>query len=338
MVVVSIDGLKPDYVLESQKHGLKIPNLRRFLQEGTYASGVEGVVPTVTYPSHTTLVTGVAPSVHGIFANTPFDPLGKNLGGWYWYSSDIRVSTLWDLASRAGLTTGNIHWPVTVGAAITYNVPQYWRAGTSDDAKVVRALSTPGLLEELERDLGPYAEGNDETIEGDERRSRFNVRLIETKRPRLHFAYFTGFDHDQHDAGPYSAKALAGLERIDKLLGDVRGAVEKSGGGSAYICVVSDHGFFATTDELHLNAALRQAGLISVDDRGRVVAYQAFAWTSGGSAAVMLKDGAGNAVREKSERSSDNSQKTRWRGSTVFSRESSWPGCAVSRAQRFLST
>src|SRR5215510_1704373 len=59
MVVVSIDGLKPDYVLESERRGLKIPNLRRFLKEGTYASGVEGVVPTVTYPSHTTLVTGV---------------------------------------------------------------------------------------------------------------------------------------------------------------------------------------------------------------------------------------------------------------------------------------
>src|SRR5262245_37212856 len=79
VVLISIDGWKPDHVLEADKHGLKIPNLRRLLREGAYASAVTGVLPTVTYPSHTTMVTGVAPARHGIFANTPFDPLGKNL-------------------------------------------------------------------------------------------------------------------------------------------------------------------------------------------------------------------------------------------------------------------
>src|SRR4029078_3450929 len=79
VVLISIDGLKPDYVLEADKHGLKIPNLRRLLAEGAYADGVTGVLPTVTYPSHATMVTGVAPATHGIIANSPFDPFSKNL-------------------------------------------------------------------------------------------------------------------------------------------------------------------------------------------------------------------------------------------------------------------
>src|SRR5713226_10343079 len=61
LVMISIDGLRPDYITAADAHGAKVPNLRRFLKEGTYAEGVVGVVPTVTYPSHTTLVTGVWP-------------------------------------------------------------------------------------------------------------------------------------------------------------------------------------------------------------------------------------------------------------------------------------
>ena len=64
-----------------------------------------GVIPTVTYPSHTTLVTGVWPAKHGIYANTTFDPLQKNYQGWYWYAEDIHVPTLWDAAREAGRTT-----------------------------------------------------------------------------------------------------------------------------------------------------------------------------------------------------------------------------------------
>jgi len=84
LVVISIDGLRPDYVTQADAHGAKLPNLRRFMKLGAYADGVQGVVPTVTYPSHTTLMTGVWPLKHGIYANTTFDPLQKNFQGWYW--------------------------------------------------------------------------------------------------------------------------------------------------------------------------------------------------------------------------------------------------------------
>src|SRR5258708_11366795 len=104
-VMLAVDGMRPDYVTSADAHGAKIPQLRRFMKEGSYADGVVGVVPTVTYPSHTTLVTGVWPAKHGILGNTTFDPLQKNSQGWYWYTEDIRVPPLWDAAAGAGRTT-----------------------------------------------------------------------------------------------------------------------------------------------------------------------------------------------------------------------------------------
>ena len=80
VLLISIDGLRPGDVLEADKRGLSIPNLRRFVKEGAHATGVTGVLPTLTYPSHTTLMTGVSPAKHGIVANNSFDPMGMNQG------------------------------------------------------------------------------------------------------------------------------------------------------------------------------------------------------------------------------------------------------------------
>ena len=79
LIVLSIDGLRPDYIRDADKYGLKIPTLRRLVQHGVYASGVRGVLPTVTYPSHTTMLTGVWPVKHGIYSNTTFDPAERGL-------------------------------------------------------------------------------------------------------------------------------------------------------------------------------------------------------------------------------------------------------------------
>lgn len=296
VLLISVDGLRPDYVLDADQHGLRIPNLRRFLIEGSFATGVKGVIPTVTYPSHTTIVTGVWPSRHGIYANHPFDPLGNNQGGWYWYAEDIRVPTLWDAAGKAGLTTANINWPVSVGANITYNLPQIWRAGTNDDRKLLRALSTHGLLEELERDLGPYADGEDESVRGDELRGRFAVRLLEKRKPDFMTVYFAGLDSEQHNTGPFSTPSLAVLERIDQIIGALRRTAERVSRGRVVLALVSDHGFAAAEREVNLLAAFRGAGLIQFDENNRVTSWQATTWQSGGSAAVMINPNAGESV------------------------------------------
>ena len=297
LLMISIDGLRPDHVTAADRLGLKIPNLRRFLAEGTYAEGVQGIIPTVTYPSHTTLITGVWPARHGILANVVFDPLRENQSGWYWYAEDIRVPTLWDAAARAGLSTASVQWPVSVGARVTWNIPEFWRAGTADDAKLLRAVSTPGLLAELEADLGPYLRAL--TPESDEQRGRYAARILEKKRPNLLTLHLIALDHTEHESGPGSPESLAVLERLDAVVGSLRTAAETVAPGRAYVAIVSDHGFARTTMQLNLTGEFRRAGLLTVNAQGKVTEWQAMPWTAGGSIAVMLKDPADAATLEK---------------------------------------
>ena len=290
LVVISVDGLRPDYVTAADAHGAKVPHLRKFLHEGTYAQGVTGVIPTVTYPSHTTLMTGVWPARHGILANQTFDPLQKNHEGWYWYAEDIRVPTLWDAAAAAGRTTASIQWPVTAGAKINWNIPEIWRAGTSEDAKLVRVVSTPGLLAEAKAAVGEYRGGIDATPESDEVRGKYAVWILENKRPGFLTLHLIALDHIEHEAQPFSPKAMAVLERLDAVIGKVWAAAERVAPGNAFVAVVSDHGFTTYDQQLNLFAAFRKANLFSVDDRGKISDWRAMPWETGGSAAIVLKN------------------------------------------------
>lgn len=289
VLLISIDGLRPGDVLEADKRGLAIPHLRRFVKEGASASGVTGVLPTLTYPSHTTLITGAAPARHGITANNSFDPMQINQGGWTWYASNIQVPTLWEAAAKAGLTTGNVHWPVSVAAkSVTWNLPQIWRTGHADDAKLLDALATPGLKAELERATGAsYAMGIDESLSGDENRGRFAAALIEAHKPDFLTVYLTALDHEQHAKGPGTPDAKAVLEKIDGIVGQLI-AAERKAHPDAVIALVSDHGFEATHSAVNLYSPFLDEKLITLDKDGKVASWLAMPWISGGSAAIML--------------------------------------------------
>ena len=286
--MIAIDGLRPGDVLDAEKRGLKIPNLRAFLRDGAYATGVVGVLPTVTYPSHATLLTGVSPAKHGIFGNTTFDPTNINQGGWYWYAEDIKVPTLWDAAQAKGLTVGNVHWPVSVGAnSITWNLPQIWRTGHPDDEKLIRGLATPGLLAPMEARLGRYARGIDEDIAADETRGQFAVDMLNTKKPDFTTVYLTAYDHYQHRFGPGAPEAHAILERIDAIVGRLAAAARGTRPDMT-IAVVSDHGFAPTTTEANLYRPFIDEGLITLGSDGKIAQWDAVPWASGGSVAVVL--------------------------------------------------
>lgn len=102
--------------------------------------------------------------------------------------------------------------------------------------------------------------------------------------------YLTGLDTEQHLSGPFSQKSNATLERLDAVIGSLRAAAERAAPGRATICVVSDHGFAAVEHDVNLYAAFREAGLISVDQAGKISGWKATAWPAGGTAAVMLAD------------------------------------------------
>ena len=80
VLLISIDGLQPADVLQAEQRGIDVPNLKRFITDGSYANSVRGVLPTITYPSHATLLTGASPSRHGIVGNNSFDPMQINQG------------------------------------------------------------------------------------------------------------------------------------------------------------------------------------------------------------------------------------------------------------------
>jgi hypothetical protein len=296
LLLVSVDGLRPDYVTAADTHGLRIPALRRLLTDGAYAEGVQGVVPTTTYPSHTTLLTGVRPGRHGIFANTVFEPGRAGEPSWYWYADDIRVPTLWDAAASAGWKTASLQWPVSVGARVDWNVPEFWHFGGPGDARLLRLVSTPGLLAEMEAELGPYPRALD--VAADEARTRFATWLLERKRPSLLTLHLLALDHAQHEAGPFSPEAVAALERLDALVGDLRATAERLAPGRAWVAVVSDHGFARVDRQVNLAFAFRAAGLLRVE-RGRLADWTAMPWSSGGAAAIVLRNPGDPAAHAK---------------------------------------
>jgi predicted AlkP superfamily pyrophosphatase or phosphodiesterase len=298
VLMISIDGLRPADILEAKARGVHAPTLERMTHDGAYATAVRDALPSVTYPNHTTLVTGVWPARHGIASNTTFDPLGKNAEGWYWYSQDIKVPTLWDAAHAAGLKTADIGWPVTVGAAIDYNIPEYWRAHNAEDAKLNRALATPGLPEAIERAGAPLVDTSDTSPEADAIKAKDAAAIYALKRPDFFVLHLSSLDHLQHQFGPGTPEAHEALARIDADVAEVVTAARKAE-PELVVMIVSDHGFAPVEHDVNLGTAFVEAGLIQLNAAGKPVSWQAAPWVSGGSAAVVLARRDDPALRAK---------------------------------------
>jgi predicted AlkP superfamily pyrophosphatase or phosphodiesterase len=300
VIVVTVDGMTPATYLDPDAHGLQVPTLREITRRGTSTKGARSVFPTVTYPAHTSIATGVSPRTHGIVTNTAFDPEGKNQDGWRWYSEDIRAPTLWEVAAGAGMSTALVNWPVTVGARASWVVPEYWRAGTGDDAKLTRAMSTPGLLDEVaakhpdlwDRFTPPNVE---DSVSVD-----IAVHLIETKRPNLLFLHIWQVDDAQHATGLWSERSKAALENADAQIGRLIDAAKQAGiWDRTAIVVVSDHGFQASERRVRPGAAFAAAGLVTLDEQGKPTDWKAYVLASGGTGYVYLRDPGDAAARER---------------------------------------
>jgi len=305
VLLISVDGLHPDYVLKADRHGLKVPNLRAFLEHGSYATGVLAVVPTVTYPNHTTMVTGAAPAEHGIVSNTTFDPLGTNRDGWYWYAEDIKVDTLWKRAAQAQIVTAAVNWPVTIGDTnIRFLLPEYWRASTADDLKLIRALARPeGLLPAMEAKLGTFVDGYIDDLESDRVRTRFAVSLLRDHKPGFMAVHLIALDGTQHAEGPFVESAYRTLEALDEMIGELTAAALAENRGTA-IAIVSDHGFIPTHTAVNLRKSFVDEGLIRLNvpqppATPTIAAWYAQVWSGGAVAAVVLRDGDSAELRTK---------------------------------------
>ncbi len=293
VLVISVDGLRPVCYTNPDAEGLKVPNLRALVARGAFATGVIGVLPTVTYPSHTTLITGVPPRVHGIESNTIFDPEGRSAGAWNWYAKNVKVPTLVSAARGAGLRTAAVWWPVSVGIAADWNFPELWRSGSSSpvDLDLLDAVSTPGLIDAVARDRGrpfPYPVTDDERVDT-------ALYVLKTGRPDLMLLHLVAVDFASHDAGPYGAEARAAVEATDARIGRVLSALQDAGmADHTLVAVVSDHGFLPVSTSLQPNWVLREGGFIRVDAQGQVESWQAVFHTNGGTAGLVVADTRGD--------------------------------------------
>ena len=291
VIVISIDGMKPESYTDPDVHGLKIPTLRQIVRDGASSDGVQPVMPTVTYPSHTTMMTGVNPGTHGIVANPAWDPFGQNYNGYRWYEEDIRVPTLWQLARQHGLRTALIHWPVTVGAQADIIVPEIWRANIPEDLKLLRALSTRGILEEVSKEYPDFTAGTIPPVQTDAAFTDIACYALKKSQSNLLLLHLAMVDHEEHLHGPFSPEANAATETADAQVARVIAEAKKDGiWDSTVLVVLSDHGFVPISHAVRPGVLLREHGLITLDEKNRITAWKASLITDGGSAYIYVND------------------------------------------------
>ena len=221
LLVISIDGLDHRYLRDADRLGLKIPHLRKLIQNGAWADkGVVGVAPTVTFPSHTSIVTGVRPDQHGIVNNNrPKEEGGER----YFFANLMKAPALWDAAKKAGLKVGGVHWPVTVDSkSFEWDFPEHFkrRQGAGMDWEATAEKATPGLIAKM---TARYPSMATEWID-DRVRALAAIYLLEYEKPDLVLLHLIDHDSEAHENGPFSPHANAMVERTDELLGDILAA------------------------------------------------------------------------------------------------------------------
>ena len=299
VLMISIDGLRAKDVTDAPARGLALPHMRRLMTEGSWADGVRDMLPSVTYPNHTTLVTGVAPALHGIAGNLTFDPLGKNMEGWYWYAEDVKVPSLFDAVHARGAVSLGFSWPATAGSlSITDNIPEYWRAYTAEDVKAVRAVSTPGLAERINKLSGTtFAATLGVTVTADAARARAAAAIIAADHPLFSAVHLSSLDETEHENGPDTPQTRANLEALDGIVGGLIAAARQAQ-PDIVVALVSDHGFAAISHDVNLISAFVDAGLVTLD-KGKVKSWLAMPWYQAGSDIIVLANRDDTAVKEK---------------------------------------
>jgi len=213
LLLISIDAYRHDYI----DRGLS-PTLEMLAQHGVQAASMQPSFPSLTFPNHYTLVTGLRPDHHGVVDNTMFDPrLGKfslgnrkAVGDGRWWDGGTPI---WVTADEHGLHTATMFWPGS-GAEIHGHRPDHW---LPFDDRVTADQRVDQVLAWL--DLPPAT------------------------RPRFLTLYFDAVDHAGHKYGPDSPQLDAALRATDAALTRlVHGLRQRGLFQRINLIVVSDHG------------------------------------------------------------------------------------------------
>ena len=263
VVLISIDGLAA-YQLDYDD--VELPNLRELIKNGVRAESSETIFPSVTHPSHTTLVTGVVPKVHGVIGNRL---VNRETGESFHitnklHSESVRVPTIFDAAKDKGLVTAAFYWPESRDdSALDYNIPEVFDGDAADPS-----AADPAFLEELRRADVPidlyYRWYHDRVRKGagDVILAEAAAYVIRTYRPHLLAIHFLVTDEMQHAYGSEHYRSKEALTVADHAVGVLRKAVDDAGlGDKTAFVIVSDHGFHTVRHEVNVYPVFERHGL-----------------------------------------------------------------------------
>jgi alkaline phosphatase D len=220
VVILSMDGFRWDYPIHA-----KTPNLDKLAEQGVKAKALVPSFPSITFPNHYTLATGLYPDHHGIVHNTFLDPetglhysIGnrKAVENEYFYGGE----PLWVTAEKQGVISAAFFW-VGSEAEIGGFRPTYWKKYDHDF---------------------PYAQRIDTVIHW--------LSLPAGERPRLVMWYYDEPDHTGHDAGPSGKATLRKVEYLDSLVGVfVKKISVLPHASQVNVIILSDHGMGPVSHE-----------------------------------------------------------------------------------------
>lgn len=301
LFVLSLDAL----VREDIDYMMTKPNFRRIMEKRAEVDKVLSVFPAITYPAHTTLMTGCYPGKHGIYNNVPFKDYEDNKKHWYRYSKVVRVEDIFTAAKRAGCTTASVYWPITGGHPdIDYIINEYFFFYPEEDT--IEAFRSMGANDATIKII----EENRNTIEGVRRKEigysydRFLMQcacsLIRDVQPDVMLVHNCIPDTARHKYGAFGEGLKEGLDRVDAQLGDVVAAMEAAGVyEQTNFIILSDHGQMDFDKRTKINVLLAEGGFLEVAPDGSVYDWQAFAQSNGMSASVYLRDPANKKLYDQ---------------------------------------
>lgn len=293
VVMISLDGLAAHYFDDPKA---EMPTIRALAAAGTRATSMKASTPTVTWPNHTTLVTGVEPARHGVLGNNYLDrTTGKRVtlitDPVFDKDEIVKVPTIYDVAKAAGLKTAAIRWPASRNAKTLD-----WTMPDVASVEFLKKYSTPALLDACDqaglnifKDDTSKSEISAARQPGDGKYTRIFNLILQQNRPNLALLHLVNVDHTQHMKGPNTEDAYAAVKEADAQVREVWEELQRDYPGRATLLIVSDHGFSAIKQIILPNVLLRKAGLLNSkenpDGPVRVV-------SQGGSAFIYISDAA----------------------------------------------
>lgn len=288
LLVMSLDSLG---FRDIREHQAELPNLNELVNGGTWVKSVTGIYPTLTYPSHTSIITGQYPNKHGIVNNTKIQPERRS-PDWYWYQKDVKSPTVYDLARHAGLKTAAFLWPVTAGSKINYNLAEIFpnRIWTNQVLVSLKA-SSPVFLLEMNHKYGKLRNGIKQP-QLDDFITACAVDTIENKKPNLTLIHLVDMDSMRHRYGVRSDEAMAALHRLDKHVGQLIQATKNAGTfDDTNFVILGDHYQINVTKMIHLNTLFSKKGWLNAkDDQTFDKNWQAMAKTCDGSTYIYTQN------------------------------------------------